>query len=231
MKRWKIALIFCWLVGMVALFIFWGSANAAGDGKWQNLSGRSLGDLTAIYTSGGVTYNTLEDGDAFLLFDQVTHRTFMYIFDIDSAATENSLTVVTPDNISAGNAYSGNARWLLSETMASKVLGGVDIITDDDSLSNAQCWGSVDVLDGGAETVTLPAAVVGMSITIYSIDATVKNIDPNGTDHIWLDGVDTENAHQIESPGAVGNFITLACFTATHWTTMGRSGLWVIHHE
>lgn len=213
------------------LFVLVSLAMAAGDNKWQNLSGRSVADLAAIYTSGGVTYNTLEDGDAFLLFDQVTHRTFMYIFDIDSAATENSLTVVTPDEISDGSPYAGNGRWLLSDTMASKVLGGVDIITDDDSLANAQCWGSVDVLSGGAETVTLPSAVVGMSITIYATDASVKHIDPNGTDTIILNGVDLGNAHQIESPGAVGDFITLVCFTANHWTSIGRSGTWIDHAE
>ena len=103
--------------------------------------------------------------------------------------------------------------------------GGIEIISDDNSLSAAQCWGSINKLNG-AETTTLPAAVAGMSIMLYSDDATAKDIDPNGTDHIWLNGVDAGAGAAIQSPAAVGDFIVLVAFAANNWYSLGQSGVW-----
>ena len=67
-----------------------------------------------------------------------------------------------------------------------------------------------------------------MSVALYSDDATVKTIDPNGTDHIWLSGADLGAGASINSPGAVGDFIVLVAFAANNWYSMGQSGTWVI---
>jgi hypothetical protein len=109
------------------------------------------------------------------------------------------------------------------------ITGAIKVEKDDDTLAAAQCYGTFHWYSGGAETITLPAAVVGMNLCIYASDASVKNIDPNGTDTIVLNGTALAAGYQIESPGAVGNFICLASFTANQWTTLGQSGVWVTH--
>ncbi len=138
-------------------------------------------------------------------------------FSDGNAGTAGTLT------IDASGHWSYNKSLFVSGTL----LGAVDIISDDNSLAAAQCYGSLNKLNG-AETTTLPAAVAGMSVALYSDDATVKTIDPNGTDHIWLNGADLGAGASINSPGAVGDFIVLVAFAANNWYSMGQSGTWVI---
>ena len=61
---------------------------------------------------------------------------------------------------------------------------------------------------------------------IYSNDATVKTIDPNGTDHIWLAGVDVGEGDTIESDGTIASFIVLIALSANNWTSFGSKGTW-----
>jgi len=104
--------------------------------------------------------------------------------------------------------------------------GGIEIIADDITISAAQCYGSINKLNG-TETAVLPVAVARMSILLYSDDATVKTIAPNGTDHIWLNGVDNGAGNSIDSPGAVGNYIVLIAFSNNNWYSVGQSGIWI----
>ena len=129
-------------------------------------------------------------------------------FDVDGAATASSYT--SDGTITANGTLHGL----------------VEIVADDNSLSAAQCKGSINKLNG-AETTTLPAAVAGMNVLLYSDDATVKTIDPNGTDHIWLNGVDNGAGNSIDSPGAVGDYIVLVAFSNNNWYSVGRSGTWI----
>lgn len=107
--------------------------------------------------------------------------------------------------------------------------GAIKIEKDDNSLAAEQCYGTFHWLSGGAETTTLPAAVVGMNLCFYASDATVKHIDPNGTDTIVLTTAALAAGYQIESPGAAGDFICLVSFTVNQWTALGRSGVWITH--
>ena len=109
------------------------------------------------------------------------------------------------------------------------IQGKLNVISDDITLAASQVYGSVIKMSGGAETATLPAAVVGMNVLFYAAAAGVKNIDPNGTDTIVLTTAALAAGYQIESPGVVGDFIALVCLTANQWTAMGRSGVWVTH--
>jgi hypothetical protein len=109
------------------------------------------------------------------------------------------------------------------------ITGAINVITDDITLSAAQSYGSIIVMSGGAETATLPAAVKGMNVLFYASGAGVKNIDPNGTDTIVLTTAALAAGYQIESPGAVGDFIAMVAFANNQWTCMGRSGVWVTH--
>jgi hypothetical protein len=107
--------------------------------------------------------------------------------------------------------------------------GKINVITADITLDATQVLGHVIVMSGGAETATLPAAVVGMNVLFYASVAGVKNIDPNGTNTIVLTTAALAAGYQIKSPGAVGDFIAMVCLTANQWTCMGRSGTWVTH--
>jgi hypothetical protein len=111
------------------------------------------------------------------------------------------------------------------------ISGAIATEKDDNSLAAAQCYGTFHWYSGGAETTTLPAAVVGMNFCAYSSDASVKKLDPNETDTIVLNGTALAAGYMIKSPGAVGDFICLACFTANQWTTLGQSGVWVTNGE
>ena len=104
--------------------------------------------------------------------------------------------------------------------------GAFQILSDSAAPSAAECYGSVNK-SNGAQTVTLPAAVVGMSILIYSDDAQVKTIAVASGENIWLNGVDNGDNNTIQSPGAVGNFIALVCMSTGNWYTMGQSGVWI----
>lgn len=104
--------------------------------------------------------------------------------------------------------------------------GGIEIIGDDTSLEASQCYGSFNDTNG-AETITLPTAVVGMNLVIYSNDATVKTIDPYSSEVIELNGVALTGGYAIKSPGAAGNFVALICRTTGVWTTLGMGGAWV----
>ena len=132
-----------------------------------------------------------------------------------NTATVSSSTSVDTINFSAINLLTTGA-----------IHGAVEVIGDDTSLSAAQCYGSINDTNG-TETITLPAAVVGMNVLIYSNDATVKTVDPNSSEVIELNGVALTGGYAIKSPGAAGNFVALWCRTAGVWTTMGMSGVWV----
>lgn len=139
-------------------------------------------------------------------------------FTDGNAGTTGTLTIDSSGNLSYNKS-------LLVTT--GTLHGKIEIIADDNSLSAAQCYGSVNKLNG-AKTTTLPAAVAGMSVLPYSDDATKKTIDPNGTDHIWLNGVDLGAGVSIDSPATVGDFIVLIAFSNNNWYSLGQSGTWVV---
>ena len=178
---------------------------------------------------GGITMSLIPDtDDAYDLGSTTKEWKDLWI---DGTANIDSLVADTAD-INAGT-FDGTVGGTTPATGTFTTLtatgtlhGKIEIVADDNSLSAAQCYGSVNNLNG-AETTTLPAAVAGMNVLIYSNDATVKTIDPNGTDHIWLNGVDNGASNGINSPGAVGDYIVLVAFSANNWYSIGQSGTWI----
>ena len=92
-------------------------AWAAPDGVKQNLSCNSATELAEFDTLGGTNYEELEDGDICFVVVAATMSWRLYIYDSDSAQTEDGERYVTPDETSTGNAYSGDARWVCMSTM------------------------------------------------------------------------------------------------------------------
>ena len=157
--------------------------------------------------------------------------------DVDLAPSSGSATLVQDEDAlqvkydstlteGASGLGASGAFGALNLVTTGAIHGGVEIIADDTSLSAAQCYGSINNTNG-AETITLPAAVAGMNVMIYSNDATVKTVDPDGTEVIILNGTALTGGYAIKSPGAAGDFITLVCMTTGNWTTLGQSGTWL----
>jgi hypothetical protein len=193
------------------------TANA-GTGSWHlsgividGTQGIAIGPTGVLITSdldGAITFAGKSTG-----FDETL------TFNLDD--TDNTVVVT-----SSGTAIDFSA---LNLVTSGTIQGKLNIITTDITLDAAQVYGSVIVMSGGAETATLPAAVVGMNVLFYASASGVKNINPNGTDTIVLTTAALTAGYQIESPGAVGDFIALVCLAANQWTAMGRSGVWITH--
>lgn len=97
-----------WVV--LLLMLFSDNAFAAGDGILQALWLKDLNDLDSLYTSGGIDNDVLEDGD--LIIIATSDGISFYRLSLTSGATEDGLSVIAPDEISDGVAYTGDARWL-----------------------------------------------------------------------------------------------------------------------
>jgi len=78
----------------------------------------------------------------------------------------------------------------------------------------------------GAFTVTVPAAVVGMSATFRATTAAAFSVDCNGADHFELfDGTVLTAGHKITSGGTKNEFVTVVCESANTWIIVGINGV------
>ena len=194
----------------------------------------SASDNTRVYTD-----TSTSDGSEVVWFDNIsiTQIGATLALEPESIQTDawygsaNSLNASYPAAGAslvrpADDVFPGDVTIAGTLTTSGTLHGKIEIIADDNSLSAAQCYGSLNKLNG-AETTTLPAAVAGMNVLLYSDDATVKTIAPNGNDHIWLNGVDNGATNSINSPAAVGDYIVLVAFSANNWYSIGQSGTWI----
>ena len=83
----------------------------------------------------------------------------------------------------------------------------------------------------GAVTVTLPSAssvAPGASKCFMDTAGTgIVALSPQGSDNIILDGVAASNGEDINSPGAIGDYLCMYRTDSTTYRTVGRSGTWV----
>ena len=134
----------------------------------------------------------------------------------DGAATR----IISPDDVAAtltNKTVASGSNTLVASVVNTAVTGTV---------ADTDCYGSVHYLTG-AITMTLPAAVEGMHITFVSTDATVKAINPDGTDQFILNGTALTAGNEVDSPGAAGDNITFHASAANEWTSLGSVGTWV----
>ena len=92
-------------------------------------------------------------------------------------------------------------------------------------LSATQCLGQV-VYSTGANTVTLPISVAGMSVTIYAVTAAIQTIAPGTGKRIILNGVSLGDNVSMTSDGTIGALVTLHSDSASGWVVVGKSGTW-----
>jgi hypothetical protein len=111
------------------------------------------------------------------------------------------------------------------------IQGAVKINSDADGMSQGEMtavgmYGSM-FFATGAGTWNLPAAAAGMSFCLYSTGANAIIINPDDGDTITYDGTKDTAGHQIASPSAAGDFISMVALDATDWYVLGHSGTWV----
>lgn len=196
-------------------------------------AGASFYPFTAGLTGGEAgkldKITSLADKDvAFgVLQDDATYGNAFFPYTHDSGGSVGDNLPYTIDSGDVGTDWELCKGIFAGVWSYGEIRGHIGIVEDDNSLAAEQCRGSINYLTG-AETTTLPAAGLGMNTMPYSVDATVKTIDPDGTDHIWLDGVDLGAGISINSPGAVGDFIVLIARSANNWYSAGQSGVWIV---
>jgi hypothetical protein len=80
---------------------------------------------------------------------------------------------------------------------------------------------------GGAITITLPAATVGLNYYFYVNAAQELRIDPNGTETISLPSNGVPGAAgKYLTANAVGETVHLMCCVAGTWACFGYTGTW-----
>ena len=95
------------------------------------------------------------------------------------------------------------------------------------SLTTNQVKGHL-ILVTATATITLPAVIIGASVTIYSTTAAAVMVDPNNNDRIILDGAAGGDGKKITSASAAGDCVTLIGDSADGWIVIGRSGTWTM---
>jgi hypothetical protein len=104
---------------------------------------------------------------------------------------------------------------------------GIPSVADADahSVTGAEAYGYMGWATG-AGTWTLPAAVAGMNLCVYSTTAAAIVINPDDADVIVLNGTALSAGDSITSASGAGDFICIVARDGTNWHTLGRSGTW-----
>jgi hypothetical protein len=94
------------------------------------------------------------------------------------------------------------------------------------TLTDAECRGAVVTNAGAADTLefTLPAAVIGASVTIYAKEAEIIEAIPAAGERFSSASAD----EQLDSAGDLGNSLTLVCMQIGVWEVVSSSGTWEV---
>ena len=89
-----------------------------------------------------------------------------------------------------------------------------------------QMYGSEHIVTG-AYTVTLPAAVVGMSAKFTATTAAVMTLDSNASDQFILGGTALTAGYSIDSDGSAYAMCEVVCLTANKWVVRNTNVVWI----
>ena len=120
---------------------------------------------------------------------------------------------------------------VLSLTSTGEIGGLTDItldVTSTVTLTAGDCDNAIR-FNNDADIIQydLPAAAVGLVVMFYDIGPGVISINPAAGDVIYLNGTALDAGDEIDSPGALGDFIVLMAIDATRWVTLGQVGIWI----
>jgi len=105
-------------------------------------------------------------------------------------------------------------------------IADVQHLTTTQTLDSTHCMGAILTNAGNADadTLTLPAAVVGYRVVVILQAAYDVDINPNSSDRILVLGSALGDA--ISSDATVGSMISLLATTDSTWMPMGSVGAW-----
>ena len=136
----------------------------------------------------------------------------------------------------------GAAAWKLYELPWSSVKAQLDIDGlevpvvpksgdfDLDTAANARGQLYVNTQAGTTE-FQLPPAEAGLCACFYASTAQVIEVAPDTGDGIVLSGTALTSEHEMDSPGAIGDFVCIVALDNTWWHTLGMVGAWVTGGE
>jgi hypothetical protein len=181
----------------------------------RGIDGGAAGDLDKIAspTIGDIAFVVLNEDALY------GNAMFVYVYTDFGAAVAQNL----PYEVKPVTGSSANYAW----TLASSSVAPPVVISSTPwtlTLGEARAGTAQMTVTG---TVNLPAAATvgfGSMWCVFSRDAEVMTIDPNGTEKININGVASAAGVSVTSDGAVGDF---GCFIAvTDTDTTGTDGWW-----
>ena len=199
--------------------------------------------LKQVTDADGNPFNlTLQTGETDIAVDNVLGGVYFQAPD-EGAGTDAILVAAGVEAVSEGDFSSSNNATKLSfltaatdtaaETMSLSSVGLLTVnggiasqtpqITTPSSftMSGAGLYGGT-YIGTGATTVALPAIGAGMNFTIQARGAFAVTIDPDGTEKIWLNGVDCTAGFTLVGGGTAGDIVVLQYSAAGEWDAVGN---------
>jgi len=173
--------------------------------------------LTSVGTLEALTEITsIEMGGA--LTDTTITRT-----GAGAIAVEGTAVLLSGDTLSATNMTTGSLA-LGTGTISGGVVIETTGATPYTMGAATGQWIMAD--EAGAAQIDMPALASGSSFCVYSTTAQVISLNPSGGEHIFLAGATIGAGDELDSPGALGDFVCLLS-NGTNWYVLGLSGVWV----
>jgi hypothetical protein len=179
--------------------------------------------LNGAISAGATSFSVATSYGA--LFPTITGDEYFYVrLGTDSSNEVVKVTARSGDNFTCEATASGWADTVpVTLTASAEMLG--DLLqkqvktytySSDQTLTEAQCYGSVIYVTGAA-TITLPARKVGMSVIIITIGDVAVSVDPDAADKIWLDGTALDDGDKITNDSSAGDMAALTDYSADGW--------------
>ena len=112
------------------------------------------------------------------------------------------------------------------QTAAGGVKYSITTHSATEAVTAATLYGN-DHLITGAYTITLPAAVLGMSAKVRCTTAAIGSIDSTAPDAFVLGGTALTAGNKITSDGTAGAELELICLVANRWSVRNVTGVWI----
>ena len=87
-----------------------------------------------------------------------------------------------------------------------------------------EAYGHIVWMSGENATLSLPSVIAGMTVLLYSTDATAKRADPHTNDGIRNAAARSADGLYIELSAGIGNYVSLVGDSADGWSVMGHRG-------
>lgn len=94
------------------------------------------------------------------------------------------------------------------------------------TIDSDEAYGGFVHTNSAAVTLTLPAALPGMHVRFYALNASVITVDPNGTELLQFGSKGAGDSIANTTTPIVGDYLELVCVTDGEWLVTGQDGDW-----